>query len=84
MSLWIDKHRPNAFKKLDYQLEQAKLLQQLVSSEDFPHLLFCGPSGAGKKTRVNCLLRELYGSGAERLRIEHHTFTTPSKKKVCD
>ena len=29
-----------------------------------------------------CLLRELYGSGVEKLRIEHHSFTTPSKKKL--
>ena len=49
---------------------------------DFPHLLVYGPSGAGKKTRIMCLLRELYGAGVEKLRIEHQTFTTPSKKKI--
>lgn len=51
-------------------------------SGDFPHLLFYGPPGAGKKTRISCLLRELYGSGVDKLRVEHHTFTTPSKKKI--
>merc|ERR1712059_183589 len=34
------------------------------------------------KTRVMCLLREMYGAGVERLRIEHQNFLTPSKKKV--
>ena len=41
-----------------------------------------GPPGAGKKTRVVALLREMYGAGSERLRIEHQSFETPSKKKL--
>lgn len=53
-----------------------------MSSGDFPHLLVYGPSGAGKKTRIMCLLRELYGAGVERLKMGHQTFTAPSKKRV--
>ena len=53
-----------------------------VNGGDFPHLLVYGPSGSGKKTRVMCILRELYGAGVERMRIEHNTFTTPSKKRL--
>ena len=41
-----------------------------------------GPPGAGKKTRIMALLREMYGSGVDRLRIEHQNFETPSKKKL--
>jgi len=44
--------------------------------------MFYGPSGAGKKTRIMCLLREMYGSGVERLRSETMTFTTPSNRKI--
>jgi len=82
MSLWVDKHRPKRLAKLDYHLEQADHLGKLVKGGDFPHLLVYGPPGAGKKTRVMCLLREMYGVGVERLRIEHQNFLTPSKKKV--
>jgi len=82
MSLWVDKHRPKQLSKLDYHIEQSQHLELLVKGGDFPHLLVYGPPGAGKKTRVMCLLRELYGAGVERLRIEQPNFLTPSKKKI--
>ena len=53
-----------------------------MSNNNFPHLLIYGPSGAGKKTRIQCILRELYGAGVEKLRLEHQEFTTPSNKKI--
>nr|CAB3265536.1 replication factor C subunit 3-like [Phallusia mammillata] len=82
MSLWVDKYRPKSLAKLDYHLHQAENLKMLVKNGDFPHLLVYGPPGAGKKTRIMCLLKELYGSGVEKLRIEKHMFTTPSNKKI--
>ncbi|GJQ69378.1 putative DNA polymerase III, delta subunit [Trypoxylus dichotomus] len=82
MSLWVDKHRPKDLQKLDFHKEQAANLKRLVQQGDFPHLLVFGPSGAGKKTRIMCLLKELYGSGVERLRMEQMNFTTPSNKKL--
>ncbi|XP_076343731.1 replication factor C subunit RfC38 isoform X2 [Tachypleus tridentatus] len=82
MSLWVDKHRPTSLSKLDFHKKQATHLKKLVHGGDFPHLLVYGPSGAGKKTRIICLLRELYGSGTEKLRIEHQHFQTPSKRKI--
>lgn len=82
MSLWVDRHRPRELARLDYHRPQAAQLLNLTQQGDFPHLMFYGPSGAGKKTRVMCLLRELYGPGVERLRSETMTFTTPSNKKI--
>jgi hypothetical protein len=35
MSLWCDKYRPKTFDELDYQLEQAVLLQTLVNDSIF-------------------------------------------------
>lgn len=82
MSLWVDKHRPRELSKLDYHKDQADYLRNLTQQSDFPHLMFYGPSGAGKKTRIMCLLRELYGGGCERLRNETMTFTTASNRKI--
>ncbi|PAA56180.1 hypothetical protein BOX15_Mlig030012g2 [Macrostomum lignano] len=82
MSLWVDKYRPKRLDKLDYHTDQADRLRALVESGDFPHLLVYGPPGAGKKTRIHALLRELYGAGVERLRLEQQSFTAPSKRKV--
>lgn len=82
MSLWPDKYRPKDLQKLDYHKHQAENLRNLIKQGDFPHLLVYGPLGAGKKTRIMCLLKELYGPGVERLRLEHMNFTTPSNKKL--
>uniref|UniRef100_A0A1A9Z1Z1 Replication factor C subunit 3 n=1 Tax=Glossina pallidipes TaxID=7398 RepID=A0A1A9Z1Z1_GLOPL len=82
MALWVDKHRPRELSRLDYHKNQAENLRNLCQQGDFPHLLFYGPSGAGKKTRIMCLLRELYGAGVERLRNEIMTFTTSSNRKI--
>jgi len=54
----------------------------MASSGDFPHFLFFGPSGAGKRTRAMCFLREVYGAGVDRTRLSHETFETPNNKKV--
>ncbi|CAF1190979.1 unnamed protein product [Didymodactylos carnosus] len=54
-----------------------------VASGDFPHFLIYGPNSAGKKTRITCVLNELYGNdGIQSLRLESHQFTIPPNKKV--
>ena len=39
-----------------------------TSSNDFPHLLFYGPSGSGRKTRIMCTLKQLFGASVEKVR----------------
>ena len=82
MALWVDKHRPTELSQLTYNVEQAEKLRDLITLGDFPHLLVYGPSGAGKHTRVQCILRELYGAGVDRRRIETREMDTPSGKKL--
>ena len=72
-------------------------IRDRAASEDFPHLLFYGPTGAGKKTRITCLLKQLYGpsalkvrgrahccsiSNTKQLKIDQRVFLNPSKRKI--
>jgi replication factor C subunit 3/5 len=53
-----------------------------AQSGDFPHLLVYGPSGAGKKTRIVATLKELYGPGVEKIKIDSRVFQTSSNRKL--
>lgn len=80
--LFCDKYRPASLLTVDYHQQQAAQLKNLISAGDFPNLFIFGPSGAGKRTRIDLLLREIYGSGAEKVHIQNETFETPSKRKI--
>eukprot|EP00403_Amphidinium_massartii_P017033 CAMPEP_0178413746 /NCGR_PEP_ID=MMETSP0689_2-20121128/22685_1 /TAXON_ID=160604 /ORGANISM="Amphidinium massartii, Strain CS-259" /LENGTH=399 /DNA_ID=CAMNT_0020035025 /DNA_START=57 /DNA_END=1255 /DNA_ORIENTATION=+ len=68
--LWVDKHRPKTLDDTDYHKELAGRLARLAKSGNQPHMLFVGPAGAGKATRVHAVLRELYGAGVEASKVE--------------
>mmetsp|Transcript_9336 Transcript_9336/g.38287 ORF Transcript_9336/g.38287 Transcript_9336/m.38287 type:complete len:369 (-) Transcript_9336:139-1245(-) len=82
MVLWVDAHRPTSLAKMDYHKELSKRLGALAADGDIPHLLFYGPSGAGKKTRIAALLKALFGPGADKHRLEHREFKTPTNRTV--
>ncbi|KAG2177843.1 hypothetical protein INT43_003090 [Umbelopsis isabellina] len=82
MSLWADKYRPQGLDKLTYHNDLSAHLKKMAHSGDFPHMLFYGPSGAGKKTRIAAVLKEIYGAGVERLKVDQRQFVTPSNRKL--
>lgn len=51
------------------------MISKLAQSDDFPHILFYGPSGGGKRTLTKCLLHELYKTNAvHKIKSEHKEF----------
>ena len=82
MALLVDKHRPHSLDQLTYHFALSTRLRSLAQSGDFPHLLVYGPSGAGKKTRIVATLRELYGPGVEKIKIDARVFQTTSNRKL--
>ncbi|KAB8342881.1 hypothetical protein FH972_022478 [Carpinus fangiana] len=82
MALLVDKHRPRTLDNLSYHSDLSARLRALAQSGDFPHLLVYGPSGAGKKTRIVATLRELYGPGVEKIKIDSRVFQTTSNRKL--
>ncbi|TVY82689.1 Replication factor C subunit [Lachnellula suecica] len=82
MALLVDKHRPRSLDQLTYHADLSERLRSLAQSGDFPHLLVYGPSGAGKKTRIVATLKELYGPGVEKIKIDSRVFQTTSNRKL--
>ncbi|CAD6505072.1 BgTH12-00571 [Blumeria graminis f. sp. triticale] len=82
MALLVDKHHPRSLDQLTFHKDLSDRLRALAQSGDFPHLLVFGPSGAGKKTRIIATLKELYGPGVEKIKIDSRTFQTTSNRKL--
>ncbi|KAI8879461.1 putative subunit of DNA replication factor C (RF-C) [Backusella circina FSU 941] len=82
MSLWPDKYQPKTLNDLTYHPSLTKRLKKLANSQNFPHTLFYGPTGAGKKTRLAALLRELFGPNVDRVKLEKRQFITASNRKL--
>lgn len=80
MALWVHKYRPKSLDELDFHEKLTASLRKLSSEEDFPHILVYGPPGAGKQTRVACILRELYGPGALKVKIESRMLEAGTRK----
>ena len=81
--LWVDKYRPTDLESLDYHDDISQRLESLAKNPaSLPHLFFYGPSGAGKRTRINAFLGALFGPSAHKLKLNQRTFTTPTGRTV--
>lgn len=73
--LWIDKHCPRRLDDLIIHKNLTEAFKNLAqadgSKRDLPHLIFYGPSGSGKKTRINALLRSIFGPSIDNIKIEN-------------
>ena len=81
--LWVEKFRPltigDAKSTPGIHKETYEVLHKLAGSDDFPHILFYGPSGAGKRTMTKCLLQELYQTPlVHKIKSEHKEFKASS------
>jgi replication factor C subunit 3/5 len=79
--LWVDKHSPKTLAKLTLHDDITQKLTTLAHSEELPHLLIYGQPGVGKKTRVMALLREIFGAGVEKIKMEHRSFKMPRRSR---
>ncbi|KAA8518289.1 hypothetical protein F0562_015828 [Nyssa sinensis] len=82
--LWVDKYRPKTLDKIIVHEDVAQNLKKLVTEQDCPHLLFYGPSGSGKKTLIMALLRQMFGPGAEKVKVENKTWKVDAGTRTID
>ncbi|KAK6591092.1 replication factor C subunit 5 [Cryptosporidium xiaoi] len=70
--LWVDKYQPRYLKELKCHKDINKLLEKIIkgSNGSIPHLLFYGPSGGGKKTRISSILHEIFGDSVGKVKAD--------------
>lgn len=54
---WVEKYRPNEFHNIVLDTNNQIILENIIETEYFPHLLFYGPPGTGKTTAVINLVK---------------------------
>ena len=77
--LWMDKYKPKTLEELTFHPSTTQLLKSLSDNSEFPHLIFYGPDGAGKKTRVHCFLSKVYGEGIYKMNTINKELKLKSK-----
>jgi replication factor C subunit 3/5 len=78
--LWVERYRPLTLADANLiHKEQNQILSRLAESDDFPHVLLYGPSGAGKRTLTKAVLQALYGTNSvHKIKSEHKEYKVSS------
>jgi len=80
--MWCDSHRPQDLSELSYHDELSETFKRLSVAGEFPHLLVYGSTGSGKKTRIMCLLKELFGPGVNKVRNSTKPYKVSKSKTI--
>ena len=49
---WVEKYRPSKLNEVVLDINNRKILENIIKTEHFPNLLFYGPPGTGKTTTI--------------------------------
>ena len=72
--LYIEKYNPKSIDQLSYNERNSNLIQKISTTSDFSHLIFYGPEGAGKKTRIKILLQSIFNESVHKMKTEVKQF----------
>ena len=61
---WVEKYRPNSFDDIVFDPLNKAILQNIISNQSFPNLLFYGPPGTGKTTSIINLINSYNGNNS--------------------
>ncbi len=70
---------PKTLDELTHHSQVTQILRKISSTSDFPNLMFYGPPGAGKHTRIRCFLNELFDERVHDRKIENREYKITSK-----
>ena len=60
MKTLVEKYRPNSINEVFLDEKNMNCIQSFIDKQNFPSLLFYGPSGTGKTSTIIAMAKEIY------------------------
>lgn len=79
--LWVDAYRPTNIDETSFNPKLKEKLRN-ACKHDLSHMIFSGPHGSGKRTRIYACLKEVYDINQNKVKIQHRQYKLPSKKLI--